>query len=120
MKTLTLAEFHAEVRAQDVPLHQVAVICPMCGTIQCASDLIAAGVGATFDEVEPHLGFSCIGRFTNAGPHRPGTPPGNGCDWTLGGLFQLHRLEVIAEDGKAHPRFELATPEQARAHMGAP
>lgn len=120
MKTMTLSEFHDAVREQDVPLHQVAMKCPMCGTIQCANDLLAAGAGATFDEIEKYLGFSCVGRWTNAGPHQPGTPPGKGCDWTLGGLFQMHKLEVITEDGQHHPRFELATPAEAKAHMGAP
>lgn len=120
MRTITLAEFHAEVRAQDVPLHQVAMVCPVCKTVQCANDLIAAGAGQTFDEVEPFLGFSCVGRWTKAGPHQPGTPPGKGCDWTLGGLLRLHTLEVVTEDGQRHPRFELATPAEAKAHMGAP
>lgn len=119
MRTITLQELHAEVWAQGVPQNQVAVICPVCGTIQCAADLISAGIGATFDEVEPYLGFSCVGRFTGAGAHEPGTPPGKGCNYTLGGLFKLHTLEVVTEDGVHHPRFEPATPEQARSHMEA-
>ena len=28
----------------------------------------------------------------------------------------MHKLEVITEDGEAHPRFQLATPDEAKAH----
>lgn len=62
MRVITLQEFHAEVLAQGVPLHQVAAVCPVCKTVQCPSDLIAAGAGKTFEEVEPFFGFSCVGR----------------------------------------------------------
>lgn len=117
MRTITVQEFHAEIKAQGVPLHQVAVVCPMCGTIQCAADLIAAGAGATFDDVEKYLGFSCVGRwrgFSGDAFHLPESARGKGCNWTLGGLFKFHKLEVVTQDGAHHPRFELATPEQAK------
>jgi hypothetical protein len=44
-------------------------------------------------------------------------PDGKPCNWTLGGLFRTHTLEVVTPDGKKHPRFEVATPEQAQAHL---
>ena len=44
---------------------------------------------------------------------------GKPCNWTLGGLFALHKLEVVTPDGEKHPRFELATPAEAQAHMAA-
>ena len=44
-------------------------------------------------------------------------PPKQGCDWTLGGMFQLHKLEVVTEDGEHYPRFEPCTPEEAQSHM---
>lgn len=117
MKTMTLAEFHAACKAQAVGHHKhIAMRCPICHTLQSAQDLIAAGAGADFEQVEQYVGFSCVGRFTNAGAHQPGRAPGAGCNWTLGGLFQLHTLEVITDDGKRHPRFELATPAEAQAH----
>ena len=51
---------------------------------------------------EPHidryLAFSCIGRYA----------AGVGCDWTLGGLFSIHTLEVVFPDGKTRPVFEFA------------
>lgn len=117
MKTMTLQEFQAALIAQGVPTHhEFALVCPMCGTVQTGNDLIAAGAGKTFAEVEPYLGFSCIGRFTGA-PSPRGRPDGMPCNWTLGGLFRTHKLEVVTEDGKHHPRFEPATPEQAQAHL---
>lgn len=118
MRTLTVEEFQAELKAQGVRSHEhVAFRCVMCGTIQSGRDLIEAGAGKTFDDVEKFLGFSCVGRWTNAGPHKKGNPPGRGCDWTLGGLFTVHTLAVTTPDGEKHPRFELATPEEAQAHQ---
>lgn len=76
-RTLTIPEFHATLRAQEVDRED--------------------------------LGFSCVGRFTQAGPPRR-KPDGRPCNWTLGGLFKLHTLEVVDEEGQAHPLFELATP----------
>ena len=116
MRTITLAQFHAEMKAQGVDrIEDVAFVCPRCKTIQSAADLIAAGAGTSMDEVEKYLGFSCVGRFTDAKSPRK-KPDGSPCDWTLGGFFSLHELEVVTEDGKHHPRFELATPEQAQMH----
>jgi hypothetical protein len=113
---MTLPEFHEALKAQGVGEHQdLAFRCVMCGTIQSGRSLIAAGAGKSWEEVERFVGFSCVGRFTNAGPYKRGTPPGSGCNWTLGGLFRLHKLEVVDEEGKSHPRFEIATPAEAQA-----
>lgn len=116
MNTMTIEEFHAALNAQGVPLIHCAFRCPMCKTVQSAFDLLEVGAAKSMDEVEKYLAFSCIGRFTNAGPHRKWSPSGKGCDWTLGGLFKIHTFEVVTEDGERHPRFELATPEEAQAH----
>lgn len=97
MKTVTLEEFRAKLREQGGNPLQWKVICPSCGTEQCAQDLIDANAGDTLDEVRAYIGFSCIGRFSEE----------KGCDWTLGGLFQIHKLEVETPDGKLHPHFEL-------------
>ncbi|MDT1061162.1 VVA0879 family protein [Paracoccus sp. CPCC 101403] len=115
MKTMTIPEFHAALKAQNVERADLALVCPVCGTVQSARDLIAAGAGLNFEDVERYLGFSCVGRWTDAGPARK-NPDGKPCNWTLGGLFQLHRLEVVDDDGSRHPRFEVATPEQAQQH----
>ncbi len=121
IQTMSLEQFQSALRAQGVPSEHLAVICPICQTVQSATDLIRAGAGASMDEVERYLGFSCVGRWTNAGPFHSGkrrrAPEQRGCDWTLGGLFRLHRLEVVSDDGRHHPRFEIASPEQAQQHM---
>lgn len=119
MKTMTINEFHAACKAQGVPdRNDVAFVCPMCGTVQSARDLIQAGVGANMESVERYLGFSCVGRFTGAGSPRS-EPDGHPCNWTLGGLLRTHTLEVIVADGSRHPTFELASPEQAQEHAKA-
>ncbi len=84
----------------------------MCKCLQTAQDLIDAGAGKDLDEVERYLGFSCVGRFTGAASPRS-KPDGRPCNWTLGGLFSVHRFEVVTPDGKAHPRFELASRQEA-------
>jgi hypothetical protein len=118
MRTVTLQEYLAELRAQGVPRLHVAHVCPVCKTVQSLSSLLATGKFKDAEDAERYEGFSCIGRNTNAGPHRDGHD-GIGCDWTLGGLLTLHTLEVIAEDGTKHMRFEPATKEQAKVLMTA-
>ena len=119
MRRLTIPEFHAELMAQGVPdVTHVAVKCPMCGTVQSMADFVAAG--ATRDEAEHAISYECIGRYTGAGPFkRSWRKQARGCDWTLGGYFKLHKLEVIDENGKPHPRFEPATPAEAQAHAAS-
>jgi len=107
MKTMSLKEYmdEAKKRFGTEPINW-KFVCPICKTEQTAADLVAAGVDRK--EVENYIGFSCIGRWTNAGPCKKADKPGKGCDWTLGGLFQLHELEIITDDGVHHPRFALA------------
>lgn len=116
-KKLTLEEYHAALKAQDVPREHYAMKCPMCGTIQSGHDLITVGAGKTFDEIEKYLGFSCVGRWT----HKKGPPKDkgtqHGCNWTLGGLFRICDLMVITPDGIEHPRFDLCSPEEAQEHL---
>ena len=117
LQTMTLDEFHDACKAQSPSRELIVFICPVCGTLQTARDLITAGAGADFDAVERYLGFSCVGRFMGApGPRNP--VDGKPCNWTLGGLFNFHRLEVVTPDGKTHPRFELAEREVADAYRG--
>lgn len=118
MKTMTLAEFQAACIAQARSHDQIVFRCPMCKTLQSGADLIRAGAGATFDEVERYLAFSCLGRFTGA-PSPRKEPDGKPCNWTLGGLFTVHSLEVVTPDGKHHPRFDLASKEDADAHRAS-
>lgn len=115
MKQLSHEEFKSYIKSQCVEREDFAFICPMCGTVQSANSLISAGAGTNFDEVSKYLAFSCVGRFTGKGSSFDENDKKHGCNWTLGGLFQLHKLEVITEDGKAHPSFEPASAEQAQA-----
>lgn len=122
VERITVEEFHRRCKAQGVSAREhIALVCPVCGTAQSMASLIRAGAAA--DKVENFLGFSCEGRFRDAGPWPSAANKSTdatqrrlvrGCDWTLGGLFTIHRLEVVTDDGP-HPCFELATPEQARA-----
>ena len=104
METMTVDEFHAAIKAQGMErIEDVTFQCPRCKTIQSAQDLIDAGAGASMNEVEKYVAFSCVGRFTKD----------KGCDWTLGGLFKIHELEVITPDGTHHPRFKPVVTETA-------
>lgn len=113
VETISLNSFREALRAQGVSSRDhYAFKCPMCGTVQSIRSLRAVGVDAS--EAEKQIGFSCIGRQTGAGSPRK-TPDGRPCNWTLGGLFRLHKLEVTDDDGKAYPYFEIASPEEAQA-----
>lgn len=120
IECIPVSEFHARLDAQRVGKFEVAVVCPVCGTIQSVASLVAAG--ATHEDAQRKLGFACEGRFTNAGPwaRKPSRArkAKRGCDWSLGGLFKIHTLEVEI-DGEVHPCFEVATPEQAQTLAAA-
>lgn len=119
MRTITLDEFYAELKGQGVPNHEhSAFICPMCETIQSGHDLVKAGAGDDFNAVEKYVGYSCIGRFTGKKLESDSKLKKQGCNWTLGGLFKTHKLEITL-DGRSYPRFELATPEDAQAHYAS-
>ena len=118
MKTVTIEEFHALLKEQGVPREHLALKCPMCHTVQSASDLIAVGAGGSFDDVEKYLGFSCVGRWSDSPASMPEDKTLNrGCDWTLDGLFKLHEFEVVDEDGKHHSRFAPVDAKTAQEHM---
>lgn len=118
MRQITLEELLNELEAQEVPRMHFAVRCPACNTIQSPMSFILHGV--SLDDYAKYIGFSCIGRFTGAGPVKSlsTSPPqyGLGCNWSLGGFLKIHELEIIADDG-VHPHFEVATKEQAQALM---
>jgi hypothetical protein len=116
MIKMTHQEFLTEAKARfgDDPRNW-KFICPMCGTVQSVGQLADAVIeaGGTKDDVHRYVGFSCIGRFTGQGDagiaaKNLGEKWDKGCNWTLGGLFQLHTLEVVMEDGRHRPTFNLA------------
>lgn len=117
VERISISEFHARCKAQGVSASEhIALKCPICGTVQSMTSLIKAG--APPDRVDGYLGFSCEGRFSGTGPWKPndaGRAAVRGCDWSLGGLLKLHRLVVVTDDAEEHPRFELASPEEAQA-----
>ena len=115
VRTIPLDTFRAELAAQGVSSREhFAFKCPMCGTVQSGRDLMNAAE-KSFDEIETRIAFDCVGRFTGAGGPR-NKPDGKPCNWTLGGLFRTHKLEVVTPDGKKHPMFEPASAEEAQAH----
>lgn len=123
MEKITLVELHARLRAQGVssPNHY-AFKCPVCGTVQSMASLVQAG--ASVEKVESAIGFSCEGRFSRAGewPSRKDKSGKaadrrkvRGCNWTLGGFLQVHKLEVEMDGGETSPAFEIASADEARA-----
>lgn len=117
MRTVTVADFHAALQDQGVPLQHVAVRCPVCGTIQSPQDLIDHGAGPDYASVRCFIGFSCVGRWAGTTPQGHGWPPGKGCDWSFGGLLLIRTYEVVTPDGRRLPMFEPVTPAEARLHM---
>jgi len=107
-RTIDLEQFKVELASQGVPREHFALVCPVCKTVQSRQDFVTLKVSRTLEEAQKYWDYSCIGRFF----------PGVGCDWTLGGLFQLHTLEIDPGEGeKPFPCFEPATAEEAQKHM---
>lgn len=69
--------------------------CVRCGHEQSHED--ATTRNPSIGDTSSWIFFSCEGRRTR----------GVGCDWTLGGLFQVHTLEVF-DQGRLVPSFEFA------------
>ena len=95
MVTMTIEEWHAKAKElYNTPdFKEWKFVCPMCGNVQSYKDF-----EGLVDNPEDYMHFSCIGRFKD----------NIGCDWTLGGLFQIHKTEVIDENGNTYPVFEFA------------
>lgn len=106
MEQLTLSQFREKLKEHWPDMMSVEFICPSCKTVQTGNDLVAAGAGNNFEEIQGYIGFSCIGRFDKE----------KGCDWTLGGLFQIHELEIIADEDPTivRPCFEINLPEKQK------
>lgn len=77
--------------------------CVNCKNIQSIQDFINLGVKNPQDYVY----FSCIGRFKE---NTKGTLSNKSkpCNYTLGGLFNFSKLQVIGTDDKPHSVFEFA------------
>lgn len=65
-------------------------VCPACGHVQIGQDFLA-------HDAEPQNAYlNCIGRYNNKKV---------GCDWSLGGLFSIHKTAVL-KNAKVYPVFE--------------
>ncbi|MBL4837629.1 MAG: hypothetical protein JKY34_08620 [Kordiimonadaceae bacterium] len=80
--------------------------CPRCHTPQSALDWDAESIDR--EVIEKQIGFSCIGRQIKD----------KGCNWTLGGLLQLHDIEIVDGDGNTHPHFRLHDPANSCLSVG--
>ncbi|HDI3344693.1 TPA: hypothetical protein PMK43_001946 [Vibrio cholerae] len=104
--TLTYDEFMARIKDQGhEDILDATFQCPSCKTLQSLRQFIEVS-GLERSEANRYFGFSCIGRFNDKGI---------GCNWTLGGLFKIHELEVLTKDGEKHMHFMPMTPEQVKA-----
>lgn len=103
VEQISLPDFHAALKGQGVSEREhYAFKCPRCSAVQSIASMVNAGQSPA--DAEKYIGFSCIGRLSKD----------EGCDWSLGGLFKIHTLEVIDEAGKAHPMFRCASPDEAQ------
>ena len=71
--------------------------CPSCGHVQSVKSWLEHNPSLNPEEIENLVFFNCEGRINE----------GHGCDWTLGGLFQIHKVEVKFNE-KMVPVFEYA------------
>lgn len=94
MKTMTVDEWNREGKKRfGDNTKDWKFKCVACGNVQSMRDF-----EGLVDDPGNYVHFSCIGRLKN----------GVGCNWTLGGFLQTHELEVIDNEGNAHPMFEFA------------
>ena len=72
--------------------------CPSCKHKQSVNSVIEHNPELKKEDVRKWIYFNCEGR----------TNEENGCDWTLGGLFQIHTLEILWEDNSKSKVFNFA------------
>jgi len=76
--------------------------CPACGHVQSIQDFLDHNI----ENPDSKVYYNCIGRYV----------PGTGCNWTLGGLLNIHNMTVV-KDLRSFHVFEMAdtvlTPEPA-------
>ena len=95
MKTLTLDEWKKEgTEKYGEDIRNWKFVCPSCKETQTLKEFEENKVKDARDKFY----FSCIGRFVE----------NRGCNWTLGGLFQIHKTVVMSEDKKLIPVMEFS------------
>jgi len=113
LQTFSVKEFDSLLEKQGVrSSRDNAFICPACDTVQSMRSLVMAGCSK--EKVADYIGFSCEGRFSHGQSPTVAKERNNrGCNWTLGGLFQIHKV-LLKEGDQTQPHFAAATPEAAR------
>lgn len=120
VESITIDEMMERCRAQGVPTpRDYAFVCPACKTVQSMRSLMKAGMDK--NAADHMMAYGCEGRHTGVGPIGGKSRKGiRGCDWSLGGLFRIHTLEIVypdEPDRKPRPCFTIATPAQAMGLM---
>jgi hypothetical protein len=97
MVEMTLEEWQAEAKRRfgSDPLAW-RFVCPSCGHVASVADYKAAGAP------EGAVGFSCVGRWTNAKREAFSKSKRKGpCNYAGGGLFRLNPVRVTKPDGES-------------------
>ena len=56
-RTVSTEDFHTELNAQSAPCEHLAFVCPACGTVQSAADVITIdGASNTVEIIQQQLG----------------------------------------------------------------
>lgn len=81
-------------------------VCPVCGHVASVKDWAAAGAP------QGAVAFSCVGRWTGAGPYKKGEA--GPCNYAGGGLFRLNPVTVTdCPGGGEYTAFNFAPEEGA-------
>lgn len=99
-KTMTYEDWHKRGTELYGANHDKWVFaCPACGHEQSLEGVISRNPAIIRDEAARWIYFACEGRHNHA----------VGCNWTLGGLFHFHELEITMDgDPKGSPAFRFA------------
>lgn len=96
-RRLTSAQFQHMLAMQKVPSWHYAFKCPRCGTVHSYETLKRAGMGASEQTLEPHIGCTCPS-----------------CEWTLYPPVPGSAVAPIVVYQEMS-YFEPASPEEAQA-----
>lgn len=109
-RRLTQAEWLAEGKARfGENTRKWRFVCPICKHVQSMESVLAMREDMTPSEAEGYVYFSCEGRFAPGSGKAFGKTvpdPKIGCDYTLGGLFKIARVEVVTPEARILPVFE--------------
>jgi DNA-directed RNA polymerase subunit RPC12/RpoP len=82
--------------------------CPHCDNEQSVASIMArleSSLDVDEASIWKQVMYNCEGRLLE----------GKGCDWTVFGLFRIHVLELIHEDGTITPVFDFGTRKEANS-----